>query len=85
MLSHSGVQSAAVIGVPDTDTNVAVHAIVVIDPEHSPTEAELIAHCKNLLPPSNCPRSISLQIEPLPMSAQGKIMKEELRKTYWKG
>jgi long-chain acyl-CoA synthetase len=47
-------------------------------------EAELIEHCKSLIAGFKCPRSVSFQSEPLPLSGAGKILKTELRKPYWK-
>lgn len=82
LLSHATVHAAAVIGIP-ADTDVAVHAIVIVDRNSKLTEGELIAHCKASLAASKCPRSISFRREPMPLSAAGKVLKTELRKPYW--
>jgi long-chain acyl-CoA synthetase len=85
LISHPAVQSIAVIGIPAAETDEAVHAIVIADPDSKPTERELIEHCKALLAVHKCPRSISFRDEPMPLSAPGKVLKTELRKPYWEG
>ena len=81
--SNSAIQQCAVIGVPDDKWGERVHAIVRLKPEHAATEAEIVAHCRTLIAGYKCPRSVEFREEPLPLSAQGKILKTELRKPYW--
>lgn len=85
LYQHPAVGQCAVIGVPDEKWGERVHAIVVRKDGAEATEEALIAHCKSLIAGYKCPRSISFQSEPLPLSGAGKILKTELRKPFWEG
>jgi acyl-CoA synthetase (AMP-forming)/AMP-acid ligase II len=50
-----------------------------------PAEDELVEHCKTALASYKCPTSISFRQEPMPLSAVGKVLKSELRKTWLEG
>ncbi|MCV6613337.1 MAG: fatty-acid--CoA ligase, partial [Cellvibrionaceae bacterium] len=82
---HPGVAACAVIGIPSEQWGEQVHAIIQTKADNQTSEAEIIKHCKSLIAGYKCPRSISLQSEPLPLSGAGKILKNELRKPYWEG
>lgn len=82
---HDAVIECAVIGVPDDRWGERVHAIVRCREGQSVTEADLIAHCHELIANYKCPRSVSFRTEPMPLSGAGKILKTDLRKPYWKG
>lgn len=84
LTQHPAVSSCAVIGVPDAHWGERVHAVVVLRPGSAITEAELIAHCKPLISAFKCPRSVEFR-EALPLSAAGKLLKNELRAPYWQG
>src|SRR3990172_4474989 len=78
---HPGVHEAAVVGVPDEKWGEAVFAAIVPAPGHALTEAELIAHCRQHIGGYKIPRRMAI-VEALPKSAMGKILKNELRRTY---
>jgi acyl-coenzyme A synthetase/AMP-(fatty) acid ligase len=61
-----------------------VKAIVVVATGMSPTDGELIAHCRERLATYKCPTSVDFADE-LPRNPSGKILKTELRKPYWEG
>jgi long-chain acyl-CoA synthetase len=84
LYQHEAVSQCAVIGIPHEKWGESVHAIMVLKEGATSDEAELIEHCKSLIAGFKCPRSVSFQSEPLPLSGAGKILKTELRKPYWK-
>jgi long-chain acyl-CoA synthetase len=85
LFSHPAVMQAAVIGIPSADWGEAVHAVVVLKPGASVTEAALIAHCKGVIGGYKCPKSISFYTEPLPVGPAGKVQKNLLRDSFWEG
>jgi long-chain acyl-CoA synthetase len=46
-------------------------------------EAEIIGFCRDRLAHYKCPRSVTIQDLPLPLSGAGKILKRDLRAPYW--
>lgn len=83
LYQHTAVNQCAVIGIPHEKWGEQVHAVVVPHDGQSVSDDDLIAHCKSLIAGFKCPRSISFQNEPLPLSGAGKILKTELRKPFW--
>ena len=86
--SHPAVLECAVIGIPDDKWGEAVHAVVVLKKGYKKdvdvTAEELIAHVKDQIARYKAPKSIEFR-RSLPKSAQGKVLKRELRKKYWEG
>ena len=85
LTSHPGVQMAAVIGIPSEEWGESVHGIVIADPDNTPTEEELIAHCKGRIAGYKCPKEITFRNGEFPLSGAGKVLKTELRKPFWEG
>tara|TARA_R100000687_G_scaffold82317_2_gene81500 strand:- start:7730 stop:9277 length:1548 start_codon:yes stop_codon:yes gene_type:complete len=79
LAQHPSVAMCAVIGIPDEKWGETIHAAIVLRPDNSTTIEELVTHCKQLISDYKCPRSIDFVLD-LPLSAAGKIMKNELRK-----
>ena len=78
------VHECAVIGVPDEIYGEALLAAVVPAPGESPTEDELIDHCRGKIGGYKIPRRYVF-LDHLPKSAIDKILKTELRQTYGNG
>ena len=82
VLSHPAVAQASVVGVPHPHWGETPCAVVVLKPGATLTEEELIAHCRDRLAHFKCP-SVVVVVDDLPMTANGKIMKAELRKLVY--
>lgn len=79
---HPAVAVSAVIGIPEERWGEAVHAVVLLREGAQVSEEELRAHCRTRLGGYKCPKSIEFRVS-LPLSAAGKVLKNELRKPYW--
>ncbi len=77
LMSHPAVLEAAAVGVPDTYRGESVHAVVALKPGATATDAEIIAHCRELLSPYKVPRSVEFRVE-LPKTAAMKILRRQL-------
>jgi long-chain acyl-CoA synthetase len=85
LYQHPAVREAAVVGIPSAQWGETVHAVVVLKDGQKATEAELVAHCKDLIGGYKCPRSVEFRSEALPVTPVGKIRKNVLRDPYWHG
>jgi fatty-acyl-CoA synthase len=84
IVAHPAVLEAAVIPVPDEKWGEVPKALVVLKPDATVTESELIEFCRSRLAHYKCPRSFEFVVS-LPKTATGKILKKHLRKEYWQG
>jgi acyl-CoA synthetase (AMP-forming)/AMP-acid ligase II len=82
--SHPGVQEVAVIGIPDPVWGETVKAFLVPRPGAYVTAEEIIELCTRSIASYKKPRSVDIVSE-LPKNFQGKVLKRELRETYWQG
>src|SRR4051812_11291878 len=81
---HPSIFDVAVFGIPSEEWGESVHAVVVVQPEGSLSEAAVIAFSKEHLAGYKIPRSVPFMPE-LPRTGSGKIPKRELRKPFWEG
>ena len=79
VLSHPAVAQAAVIGVPHPRWGESPCAVIIPKPGASVTPEELIEHCRSRLAHYKCPTKVVV-VDELPMTANGKIVKANLRK-----
>jgi acyl-CoA synthetase (AMP-forming)/AMP-acid ligase II len=79
---HAAVEMAAVVGAPDPKWGEIVVAAVTLKPGSAVSEADLIAHCKIFLSSFKIPKRIDFR-DRMPMSSFGKILRREVRKSYW--
>ena len=82
--SHPAVQDCAVVGAPHPDWGEAVTAVVELNEGAFVEEAELIALCRDRLGPIRTPKQIVV-VDQLPRSANGKVLKRDVRDAFWAG
>jgi len=70
------------IGIPHEEWIETVHAIVILHPGQTADAKAIITHCRERIAHYKCPRSVDIRLEPLPLSAAGKVLKRELRVEY---
>ena len=77
------VKMCAVIGIPDKKWGEAVLALIVPKLGAVLTEEQIIAYCGEHIAGYKKPKRVIFK-DDLPISPQGKILKKELRKEFWK-
>ncbi len=78
LYQHPAVHMCAVIGLPDPKWGEIGKACVVLKPNQSTTEEELLKFMAERLAKYKVPKSVTF-MDALPISAAGKILKRELR------
>jgi acyl-CoA synthetase (AMP-forming)/AMP-acid ligase II len=78
--AHPDVLRAAVVGRPDPYWSEAVTAFVIPRPGTEPDPAAVIAFCREQMAVFKVPKAVHVVAE-LPVDAQGKVLKRELRKS----
>ena len=78
LYTHLAVQDVAVIGVPDSKFGEIVVAWIIAAANHSPSEADILAHCRGTIAHYKVPARVRFVAE-LPMTPSGKIQKFIMR------
>ena len=81
LYKHPAVHMCAVVGIPDERWGEVGVACVVLKPNSTTTDEDLLEHMKNHLARYKVPRNIAI-VDALPLSGMGKILKRELRERY---
>ena len=82
LIRHTCVQEVAIIGIPNEKWGEEVKAIVVLKEGMHVSDEELIEYCRGELAGYKLPRSVDF-ISLLPRNPSGKVLKTELRRSYW--
>ena len=82
--THPAVYECAVVGVPDDTWGETIKAVVVLRPNETATEEDMIEHCKSQLASMKKPKSVDFVSE-LPKSAVGKILRRKVKEPFWQG
>lgn len=82
LVKHPAIVQAAVVGVPDKDWGERVHAFLILAEGASVTLDDVREFTRGHIANYKLPRSIEVRHE-FPISGAGKVLKRELRKTYW--
>jgi acyl-CoA synthetase (AMP-forming)/AMP-acid ligase II len=78
LMSHPAVDLAAVVGLPDARLSEIPVAFVRRAAGSSPSEAEVIEHCRGRIASFKTPRHVVF-VDDFPMTSSGKIQKAKLR------
>lgn len=81
LYQHPAVHMCAVIGLPDPKWGEVGKACVVLKPNQTVSEEELLKFMTERLAKYKVPKSVAL-MDALPISAAGKILKRELREKF---
>lgn len=78
---HPDVEEVAVVGLAHPKWVEAVAAVIKLKAGTSPTEEEMIAHCRANLSSFKIPKKI-IFVDELPKTPTGKILKRDMRQSY---
>jgi long-chain acyl-CoA synthetase len=82
LLGYEGLVEAAVLGTPDDVLGEAVSAFVVPrDAGDATLQENVLAFCREALPPHLVPRRLTV-LSALPKNSAGKVLKQALRQAY---
>jgi long-chain acyl-CoA synthetase len=82
LYDHPAIMDAAVVGIPHRILGEEPGAVVTLKPGAEATEAGLRAHVAERLAAFKVPVTVKFWAETLPRNANGKILKNELKKLF---
>lgn len=84
LYEHPAVLESAVFGIPDERWGEVPAAIVSLKPGQEVSADDLVTFCRGRLAPFKVPKRIEFTAS-LPKGGTGKILKRELRESFWQG
>jgi long-chain acyl-CoA synthetase len=75
---HPNVAECAVVGIHDDRSGEAVKALIVLRPDETATEEEIVEHCRGSLARFKCPSHVEF-VASLPKHVTGKVLRRALR------
>lgn len=78
LLTHPDVLECAVVGAPDMERTMIVHAFVVLRSGANTTVTDIQEHCKRVIASYKMPRTVEF-VEALPRTSTGKVQRFRLR------
>src|SRR6185369_8900868 len=81
LLEHPEVAEAYACGLADRILGERVGACVVARPGMQPSEADLLAFCRKMLAPYQCPDRIKI-LESIPKTSRGKVNRANLAELF---
>ena len=85
IFAHSSVLECAVVSAPDPKWGEVPAAHVVVKPGHTLDEPQLRAFLEDRIARFKMPRRFLFSTDPLPKTGTGKILKRQLRESFWAG
>lgn len=83
LLSHPKVEDAVAMGIPDELWGEIVAVTIVVAPNETLTEEEIVHYCKERLASYKIPKKFMF-VNELPRSTSGKLLKDHLKETLKK-
>jgi fatty-acyl-CoA synthase len=85
IFAHPAVLECAVVAAPDPKWGEIPAALVVLKPDQKLGQDQLLNFLQNRLAKFKLPRIVQFVETPLPKTGTGKILKRELRESFWTG
>jgi fatty-acyl-CoA synthase len=85
IFAHPAVLECAVVSAPDPQWGEIPVAIVVLKPGQQLNEEQLLMSLKPRIAKYKMPRLVQFVDGPLPKTGTGKMLKRQLRETFWSG
>jgi acyl-CoA synthetase (AMP-forming)/AMP-acid ligase II len=85
IFAHPAVFECAVVAAPDAKWGEIAAAIVVLKPGERLSSEELLVFLESRLAKFKLPRLVRFSEGALPKTGTGKILKRELRESFWQG
>ncbi len=85
IFAHPAVLECAVVSAPDPQWGEIPVAIIVLKPGQQLNQEQLLVSLKTRIAKYKMPRLVKFVDGPLPKTGTGKMLKRELRETFWSG